>query len=36
MKLSVILKTNSKMVFKMVLQIVFVPNLFTVKKYVKN
>ena len=34
--LSLILKTSNKMVFEMVLQMVFVPNLFTVRTYGKN
>ena len=35
-RLSVILKTSNKMVFEMVLQMVFIPYLFTVKTYGKN
>ena len=34
--LSVILKTSNKMVFETVLQMVFVPKLFTVRAYGKN
>ena len=33
LRLSLILKTSNKMVFEMVLQMVFVPNLCTVKTY---